>query len=51
MKYASENLREDNSEDLSGDGKVILEQILGKHSGKVWSGFIWLKKETSGGLL
>jgi hypothetical protein len=29
------------SEDLSVDGEIILEWILGKEGGKVWTGFIW----------
>jgi len=36
---------------LGVDGKIILEWILGKYGGKAWSGFIWLRIETSGGLL
>jgi hypothetical protein len=38
-------------EDLSLGGKIILELILGKRGRKVWTGFIWLKIGTSGGLL
>jgi hypothetical protein len=41
----------DHSEDLDGDRKMVLECILGKYGGKVWTGCIWLKTETSGGLL
>jgi hypothetical protein len=40
-----------NSEDLGEDGKITLEWILGKWSGKLWTGFIWLRIGTSGGLL
>jgi hypothetical protein len=29
-------------EDLGVSGIIILERILGKYGGKVWSGFIWL---------
>jgi hypothetical protein len=36
---------------LSIDGRIILEWILEKQSGKVCTGFIWLRKGTSGGLL
>jgi hypothetical protein len=36
------------SEDLDVDGKII-EWILGKQGGKVWTEFIWLKLGTSGG--
>jgi hypothetical protein len=28
----------DNLEDLGVDGKIILEWILGKYSGKLWTG-------------
>jgi hypothetical protein len=33
------------------DEKIILEWILGKYVGKVWTGCIWLRIGTSGGLL
>jgi hypothetical protein len=36
---------------LKIDGKIILEWILGKLGGKVWTGFIWLRIGTSGGEL
>jgi len=39
----------DHSEEVGVDGK-ILEWILGKYSGKVWSGFICLRIGASGGL-
>jgi hypothetical protein len=29
------------SEDIGVDGKIILERILEKWGGKVWTGFIW----------
>jgi hypothetical protein len=41
----------DHSEDVGIDGRIILELILGKQVGKVWTGFIWLRIGTSGGLL
>jgi hypothetical protein len=41
----------DHTEDLRVDGKIILERILGKKGVKVWTGFIWLKSETSGRIL
>jgi hypothetical protein len=51
-KFWSENLKgRYTSEDLNVDGKIILEWILGKKSGKVWTGCIWLKIGTSGGFL
>jgi len=37
-------------EDLVIDGRMILEWILGKQGWKVWTGFIWLRMGTSGGL-
>jgi hypothetical protein len=37
----SENLkRRDHLEDLDVDGKIILELMLGKYGGKMWTGFI-----------
>jgi hypothetical protein len=36
---------------LGVDRKIILEWILGKQVGKVWTGSIWLRIGTSGGLL
>jgi hypothetical protein len=51
-QFWSENLKErDHSEGLVVDWKIILEQILGKYVGKVWTGFIWLRIGTSGGVL
>jgi hypothetical protein len=48
----SVNLKErDHSEDLGVDGRIILEWISGEGGGKVWTGFIWLRIETTGGLL
>jgi hypothetical protein len=38
-------------EALGIDGKIILEWTLKKEAGKVWTGCIRLKVETSGGLL
>jgi hypothetical protein len=29
--------------------KIILEWVLGKYGGKVWTGSIWLRIRTSGG--
>jgi hypothetical protein len=33
------------------DGKIILESILGKECGNVWTGFIWLRIGINSGLL
>jgi hypothetical protein len=42
-KFWSENLKGgDHAKDLGVDGRVILEWILGKQGGKVWTGCIWL---------
>jgi hypothetical protein len=41
----------DYSEDLRVDGKIILERILDKYGGKVWTGCICLRMGTSGGTL
>jgi len=41
----------DRSEDLGIDGKIILEWSLGKYGGKVWTGCICFRIETSGGPL
>jgi len=38
-------------EDLTVYGKITLEWILREKGGKVWSGFVWLRVGTSGGLL
>jgi hypothetical protein len=38
-------------EDIGIDGKIILEWILENQGGKVWAGLIWIRIETSGGLL
>jgi hypothetical protein len=39
------------AEDLGIDGSIISEQISEKYGGKVWTGFIWLRIGTSGGLI
>jgi hypothetical protein len=33
------------------DGRLILESILQKYIGRVWTGLIWLRIGTCGGLL
>jgi len=38
-------------EDLGIDGKIILEWILDKFGGKVWTEFIWFRIGSSGWLL
>jgi hypothetical protein len=39
----------DHSEDLGIDGRIILKRIL-DNVRKLWTGFIWLRTGTSGGL-
>jgi len=52
IKFWSESLKgREHSEHLGIDGKIILEWILGKQCGKVWTRFICLKIGTSGGPL
>jgi hypothetical protein len=41
----------DHSEDVEANGKIILEWIFGKLSGKMWTGFILLRTRKSGGAL
>jgi hypothetical protein len=51
-KVWSENLKgRDLSEELGVDGRIILEEILGKEGGKVWTGCIWLRIGINGELL
>jgi hypothetical protein len=39
----------DHLEDVGVDCKIILEWILGKYDGRLWTGFIWLRMGTSRG--
>jgi hypothetical protein len=51
-KFSSENLKiRDDSENICVDEKIILEWILGKLGGKVWTVCIWLRIVISGGFL
>jgi uncharacterized protein YuzE len=50
--YWLENLRErEILYDLDMDGKIILERILAKYTGKLWTGCIWLRIDSNGGIL
>jgi hypothetical protein len=52
IQNSDQNLKwEDNLEDPEVDGRIILEWILEKRSVRMWTGFIWVKVATSGGLL
>jgi hypothetical protein len=49
MIFSSEILKvRDHSEDIDVDGRIILEWILVKYGGKVWTGCVWLRIGTSG---
>jgi hypothetical protein len=51
-KFWSENSKgRDHSEDLSVNGEAILDWILEKYGGILWTGFMWLRIGTSGGFL
>jgi hypothetical protein len=51
-KFQSKKLDgRDDAKDLDVDGKVILERILQKQGGMLWTGFIWLRTGPSGGLV
>jgi hypothetical protein len=41
--------RKNHTEDLAVDGRIILEWIFVKYSGKVWTERIWHRIGTSGG--
>jgi hypothetical protein len=51
-RFWSKNLKgRDHPENLGEDRKIMLEQTLRKQGGNVWTGSIWLRIGTSGGLL
>jgi hypothetical protein len=51
-KMLSERVKgRDHAVDLVVDGRIILELILGEQGGEMWTGYIWLRIGTSGGLL
>jgi hypothetical protein len=50
-KFWVENLKgRDCLKDIGVDGSITLEWILEKYGGKLWTGFIWFRIGTSGGL-
>jgi hypothetical protein len=50
--FGGENTRKrDHSEDPGVDGKRVSRWIFRKRVGKAWSGLIWLRIGTGGGLL
>jgi hypothetical protein len=52
IKFSSETLKErDKFGELDARGKIILEWILGKNGGKLWTRFISLRTETFGWFL
>jgi hypothetical protein len=38
-------------DDLGSDGRIALKWMLMKYGGRVWIGFIWLRMESSIGIL
>jgi len=52
LNIGQKNLKgRDHSENLSVDGRIILEWILEKENWKLWTGFSWLRIGTSNRLL
>jgi hypothetical protein len=48
-KFWTENLKgRGHVEGLDIDGRIILRWLLRKLGGKVWTGFMWIRIETSG---
>jgi hypothetical protein len=46
------NLRDkDHLEDLDIDGRIILKYIFHKYDWRAWTGLIWIRIGTGGGLL
>jgi hypothetical protein len=44
-------MERDDLQDSDVDGRVILKQIFKKWDGETWTGLLWLRIGTGGGLL
>ena len=52
IRFWFENMRDIfHLDDLGVDGKMILNLIFKKWAGGTWTGLIWLRIETGGGIL
>jgi hypothetical protein len=52
MLFGGENLRErDYLKDVGIDGRILLKWFLKKYNVRAWTGFIWLRTGTGGGIL
>jgi hypothetical protein len=47
--FWSENMKERDPREIGVEGKLMLEWILGKYGGRLWTGFIWLRIGTNDG--
>jgi hypothetical protein len=46
-----ENIQKNTTGDIFVGGKTLLQRILNKYGGRVWTGFIWLRIERHGWVL
>jgi hypothetical protein len=49
--YSKDLKGKDHSEDLREDGRIILKRISKRQGVRMWTGFIWLRIGTCGGIL